>query len=100
MSSHLQKDIKGLSWCCRKRRFFWTHNGRFGLGPPHLECSDVIVCLLGGLSLYALRHDGEQYKYVGDCAMDGLMNGEAVAEIEIDSKLDREASLLGKDKSI
>ncbi|KAK3386448.1 heterokaryon incompatibility protein-domain-containing protein [Podospora didyma] len=67
------------------RRFFVTNSGYIGLGPPWLEAGDIICILLGGPVAYALRKNfngpGEQWTYIGESYVHGVMDGEIVKRI-------------------
>lgn len=61
------------------RRFFTSKQGYMGLGPQSSQYGCVIVVLLGGRTPYILRKDGkEHYRFIGECFVHGLMNGEAL----------------------
>jgi hypothetical protein len=68
--------------------------GRLGLGPPRMRGGDQI-CLLGGCSVpVVLRKlengDGsveEEYELIGECFMNGVMQGQAVEELGEDVAL-------------
>ncbi|OTA52530.1 HET-domain-containing protein [Hypoxylon sp. EC38] len=64
------------------RRFFVTTNGYVGLGPPSLETGDSVCVLVPGTVAYALR-DSEKgrWKYVGECYLHGIMNGEIIEDV-------------------
>ena len=60
------------------RCFFTSKQGYMGLGPQLASYGCVIVVLLGGRTPYILRRDGKHhYRFVGECFVHGLMNGEA-----------------------
>ncbi|CAG8949911.1 hypothetical protein HYFRA_00004241 [Hymenoscyphus fraxineus] len=83
-----------------RRRFFRTKNGHFGLGPPKTQRGDCVYVLLGGQTPFILRPAGGRsirrdrnypmlghqkvacYEVIGDCYVDGLMNGEAMGDWE------------------
>ena len=67
------------------RQFFTSRKGYMGLGPGgtvHLGGMDSkceIVILLGGRTPYILRKDGgHYYRFVGECYVHGLMDGECL----------------------
>lgn len=61
------------------RRFFTSKQGYMGLGPEESRYGCVIVVLLGGRTPYILRKHGKhRYRFVGECFVHGLMNGEAL----------------------
>jgi hypothetical protein len=62
------------------RKLFITSQGKLGIGPLCLESTDIICVLFGGNSLYALRPipDTEEYFFLGECYVHGLMDGTAM----------------------
>jgi hypothetical protein len=65
----------------RDRTFFWTEDGRMGLGPGLARATDEIVVLPGCPVPMILRpsHNGNgRYRVVGECFIHDLMNGEAL----------------------
>jgi hypothetical protein len=63
------------------RSFFWTEDGRMGLGPGLARATDKIVVLPGCPAPMILRpsHNGNgRYRVVGECFIHDLMNGEAL----------------------
>jgi hypothetical protein len=63
---------------CVDRRFFVTKDGSMGIGPNTMKEGDVIVILFGGRVPYLLRVVDTGYKFLGECYVLGLMDGEAV----------------------
>ncbi|KAM6506424.1 hypothetical protein FSOLCH5_013405 [Fusarium solani] len=62
------------------RRLFVTSKGYVGLGPAAMMEGDRIVVLFGGSVPFVLRwHDGRGWLLIGECFVNGLMRGEAVA---------------------
>ncbi|KAL0935598.1 heterokaryon incompatibility [Colletotrichum truncatum] len=63
------------------RRFFISGKGYFGLGPPSLQAGDAVCILRSGAVAYALRKQSNDcWKYLGECYVHGIMDGEAVQE--------------------
>jgi hypothetical protein len=61
------------------RRLFVTDNGYVGLAPMRTRENDI-VCVLYGCSVpVVLREEGDEYVFIGECFVHGLMDGEAVA---------------------
>ncbi|KAI1769469.1 heterokaryon incompatibility protein-domain-containing protein [Hypoxylon sp. FL1150] len=56
------------------RRFFITHNGILGRGPPTTQAGDLVCELKGGEVPFILREEGEFYRLVGDCFADRLQD--------------------------
>lgn len=88
------------------RRFFITEDSQMGIGPPDMELSDVVVVVQrqkvplifrpNGKLRSKLEHyfydstseqyvwgeslaDAEEFAFVGECYVDGIMHGEAAA---------------------
>lgn len=65
------------------RKFFITKGGHFGLGPGAQQVDDVVCILYGGQTPYVLRKLASgQYTLIGECYIDGMMQGEAFAMLE------------------
>lgn len=73
------------------RRFFHTTKGYMGIGPPSLQPGDTIYGFLGGQMLYAVRSsapagssqgNGKSNRFVGECFVEGLMDGQAIRRAE------------------
>ncbi|KAK0639930.1 heterokaryon incompatibility protein-domain-containing protein [Cercophora newfieldiana] len=65
------------------RRLCTTRDGRVGMAPMRARKGDAI-CVLFGCSVPVLlrgleEEDGEEYEFVGECYLDGFMNGEGVS---------------------
>lgn len=66
------------------RRLFTTTKGHFGIGPRTLYAGDQ-VCILKGCALPLVvrsREGGEHFQIVGECYIQGYMNGEALEDAE------------------
>lgn len=80
--------VQAVTWC---RKFFLTKGkvGRrktfYGLAPSDTETGDLI-CILFGCSVPVVlrkipqtnRHDLERYRFIGECYVHGMMDGEAL----------------------
>jgi len=84
--AHCPEDI---GFPCLDKCFFKTEDGLIGLCPTGARESDLIVVLYGGSVPYILRetvknstHSTTQvlYKFVGECYVQGRMDGSAVRE--------------------
>ena len=68
----VRRTVKG-------RASFQTRNGRFGIGPQSIRAGDQACVILGCDSLLILRpNDSRTYKVVGECYIDGFVEGEAL----------------------
>jgi hypothetical protein len=78
------------SHALESRWFFLAEDGSFGMCPEGTESGDSVVVLLGGAVPFILRLmpppdgttlaeflvKGDEYKLIGECYVDGLMDGE------------------------
>jgi hypothetical protein len=60
------------------RKLITTHTGWLGLAPEEAEIGDTIAILFGCNYPVTLRPYGGSFKYIGECYIDGLMDGEAI----------------------
>ena len=67
---------------CKRRRFFGTQNGTYGIGPQCMRTGDIVAVLYGGNTPYVLRPKGDKYLFMGQAYVDGIMQGQLVQEIE------------------
>ncbi|CAO2658363.1 Nn.00g060860.m01.CDS01 [Neocucurbitaria sp. VM-36] len=74
-------------------RFFILKKGFIGLGPMNMRVGDTVHILLGGSVPFVLRPVAEQqgptgqpkrYEFVGNCYVQGIMDGEALAGVDLD----------------
>lgn len=63
---------------CTSRRLFLTSNGSIGLGPSGVQKGDGLYILSGGEMPFILRPRDGHHLLVGECYVDGIMQGEAV----------------------
>lgn len=49
-----------------------------GIGPPGIKLEDIVVILYGGYTPFVLRTNGDKCRFVGECYVHGVMQGEAV----------------------
>lgn len=61
------------------RAFFQTRDGYIGFGPNPIKPGDQACVIFGCQSLLILRpNDANNYRVVGECYVDGFMDGEAL----------------------
>ena len=60
------------------RRLVTTETGFLGLAPDEVEVGDTVAVILGCNFPVLLRPFDNGYKYVGECYVDGVMDGEAI----------------------
>jgi hypothetical protein len=63
-------------------RLFTTSNELVGLGPKHLRIGDRLAVLLESEIPVILRPEGEKYRIIVGCFVDGLMKGVAVTKMK------------------
>jgi hypothetical protein len=64
------------------RRLIITRNGYLGLGPAYTRSGDITAILPGCSVPMILRRSGDEFTVVGDSYVHGIMNGEAVADLQ------------------
>ncbi|KAK4445298.1 hypothetical protein QBC34DRAFT_384322 [Podospora aff. communis PSN243] len=60
------------------RTMYVTEGGRMGLCWPHAKAGDEVWILHGSKMPFVLRPVGEAYNLIGDCYLQGVMEGECV----------------------
>jgi hypothetical protein len=65
---------------------FLTMSGHIGLAPEAVEVGDVIFVLGGAPMLHVLSCVNDEYKLIGDCFIDRLMDGEIVDSMNSKSR--------------
>jgi hypothetical protein len=74
----------GMAWAaaagtvCPGRCLFYTTSGHIGLGPGNIALGNVVYILGGTVIPTVVRPLGDDFGVVGDCYLDGVMDGEAV----------------------
>jgi hypothetical protein len=59
-----------------------TEKGYFGMAPEQTRRGDVVCILLGGRLPVILRPVGQHWEFIGECYIHGVMQGEAMADLE------------------
>ncbi|KAL2039474.1 hypothetical protein N7G274_007746 [Stereocaulon virgatum] len=82
-SEHSNVLLNNLLTACAGRFLFLTAVGYAGLGPHELQVGDSLYVLAGGHKLYVLRPvlgatRSQTFNLIGDCYVQGIMDGEAV----------------------
>ena len=62
------------------RRLCFTEGGRIGIVPTETEVNDVVCIFKGGITPFIIREEDEDWHFVGDAYLRGLMRGEALEE--------------------
>ena len=68
----------------RNRCIFKTKNGYMGVGPPGMKKRDIVVVLFGCGAPVLLRKVKDGYILIGECFVQGLMDGEAIDGLKSD----------------
>ncbi|KAF1838118.1 hypothetical protein BDW02DRAFT_52709 [Decorospora gaudefroyi] len=76
--NHQSRNINLFGVGIRGRRLITTHTGWLGLAPAEADVDDVVAILFGCNYPVVLRPCAEGYRYIGECYIDGLMDGEAI----------------------
>ena len=79
VGGHLRDNTEG-------RRLFVTEKGYFGLAQPGFQKGDSIVVLFGCKTPVILRPDFKVYEFVDDCFVYGLMDGEIIQMVSMESE--------------
>lgn len=70
----------GPLWIClQNRRLFKTAQGRLGFGSINISEGDNVCIISGSSTAHVLRvigHDQEQFHFIGEAYVHGMMNGE------------------------
>ena len=85
---------------CKEKKFFFTHRGLFGVGPGALKEGDRVAVLLGGDAPFVIREvdpdsldptkpvpESTKFKLVGECYVNGLMQGQLIRGREIERNI-------------
>jgi hypothetical protein len=60
------------------RKLITTKSGYLGLAPEQVQKDDLVAILFGCNFPVILRPSGQHYIYIGECYIDGIMNGELI----------------------
>lgn len=76
----------GITGISHGRRLFVTDLGYLGLAPVASVVGDEICIILGASVPYVIRREGSHCRFIGECYILGLMNGEAVEGLDMNLK--------------
>jgi hypothetical protein len=65
-----------------KRVLFVTASGHIGLGPDEMKPGHQLCILAGSPMPVILCQRGDHYEFIGDCFVDGIMEGEAIEALK------------------
>ena len=74
-----------LQACCCGRRLVAASDDRMGLVPPNAKKGDLVCVLLGCNVPVILRHmddSKEEYLFIGEAYFQGIMDGEALEQVD------------------
>lgn len=71
-------NLRRATIAIQHRRLCTTDTGFLGLAPDEVEVGDTVAILLGCNYPVLLRPFEDGFKYVGECYIDGMMEGEAI----------------------
>lgn len=83
--SMLRETAEGGNWeqfvsnafrACNGRKMFRTKNGHLGVGPMAMRSGDILSILFAARTPFILRPVGDQYIFVGEAYLHGLMPSE------------------------
>jgi hypothetical protein len=73
----VREMVEFIGSMTHKRVFFITEKGYIGIGFDCAQVGDIVVILLGGITPYVLRQQDENYLFLGESYVHGVMDGEA-----------------------
>ena len=79
-SIQFARFLNSVTDACHGRSFFSTESGRIGLGPPDTKPKDIVCIFYNGCTPFIVRDIdgiGNEYQFLGESYVDGLMYGEA-----------------------
>jgi hypothetical protein len=82
------KFLKALGPVSR-RSLAITAQGYLCLAPVDTKDGDCVAVLLGGKTPYILRPDGEEYRFLGESYVYGIMKGEVMSDPNFMSSLEK-----------
>ncbi|KAK0117706.1 hypothetical protein ONS95_012035 [Cadophora gregata] len=74
----MEEIMNSFASFCSGRSICATAGGDLGQVPFGTRPGDLVCILKGGIVPFLLREDGEYYRLVGECFMNGIMYGEAL----------------------
>jgi len=86
LKEHLQSSMphnfaKQAIWIlksCAEHRFFLIEHEQMGLAPSEAEIGDIVCIILGASVPFDLRPEGNAFKLIGGCYVQGVVKGEAL----------------------
>ena len=77
--AEMRKRIhRSISLACFDQCFMITTNGYMGFCPSYAKVGDRICILFGGRRPYIIRQEPDVLRFIGQCYVHGLMDGEAM----------------------
>ena len=97
---HWKRYRDSAAHLCKEKKFFLTYKGLFGVGPGALKEGDRVAVLLGSDAPFVIREvdpdsldptkpipQSAKFKLVGECYVNGLMQGQSVRGREIERNI-------------
>ena len=89
LKEHLQNNVphsfaKQAMWIlksCAERGFFLTEYEQMGLAPSEAETGDIVCIILEASVPFVLRPEGNAFKLIGECYVQGVVKGEALLRL-------------------
>ena len=64
------------------RRFGTTDKGYMGMFPAQTQERDIVALIYGARTPFVIRPITNSYHFIGECYVHGIMDGEAMIEID------------------
>lgn len=89
LKEHLQSSMphnfaKQAIWIlksCAERGFFLIEHEQMGLAPSEAETGDIVCIILEASVPFVLRLEGNAFKLIGECYVQGVVKGEALLRL-------------------
>lgn len=72
--------ITAITEICSGRCFVVIGDGRMGMAPDVARVGDLVVLVVGACTPFVVRLVGDVFEVVGECYVDGVMQGEVIEE--------------------
>jgi hypothetical protein len=79
------RQLERVLKCCDQCKLVIFDNGLMGLVPAYTKVSDVVYVIPGATVPFVFRKQDGHYLLVGECYVQGIMDGEACIDVDISS---------------
>jgi hypothetical protein len=86
----IEDSLQAISLRAMRRKLFITEQGLIGLGPISAEKGDDVTIVLGCNVPVILRQDKDQWRFIGESFVCGIMDGEIVEGVDLEAVKDVE----------